>query len=235
LIEIEETKKRERQKNFSIKYIDMPVEFFIRHNVSPNVLSLIGFGCSLVAAFLIAIGWIYFSIWLAWFVPFLIGLGGAFDLFDGEVARRTNKESQSGAFLDSNLDRLSDAIFILSLIIGGLVTYLLGYILLFLVIMISYTRSRAENEGVNMKGVGRMERADRILFLLFTTLLEMWFYFLTFVFLGYHVTILVPFITRIQVTPIFFIAIIIFTLALLYTVAQRIVFTFKTLRHMNSA
>ena len=230
----------------------MPVEFFIRHNVSPNVLSLIGFGCSLVAAFLIAIGWIYFSIWLAWFVPFLIGLGGAFDLFDGEVARRTNKESQSGAFLDSNLDRLSDAIFILSLIIGGLVTYLLGYILLFLVIMISYTRSRAENEGVNMKGVGRMERADRILFLLFTTLLEMWFYFLTFVFLGYHVTILVPFITRIpflgyyltilvpfitriQVTPIFFIAIIIFTLALLYTVVQRIVFTFKTLRHMNSS
>ncbi|MHA1255721.1 MAG: CDP-alcohol phosphatidyltransferase family protein [Promethearchaeota archaeon] len=93
LIEIEETKKRERQKNFSTKYIDIPVEFFIRHNVSPNVLSLIGFACSLVAAFLIAIGWIYFSIWLAWFVPFLIGLGGAFDLFDGEVARRTDKDS----------------------------------------------------------------------------------------------------------------------------------------------
>ena len=235
LIEIEETKKRERQKNFSTKYIDMPVEFFIRHNVSPNVLSLIGFACSLVAAFLIAIGWIYFSIWFAWFVPFLIGLGGAFDLFDGEVARRTDKESQSGAFLDSNLDRLSDAVFILSLILGGLVTYTLGYILLFLVIMISYTRSRAENEGVNMKGVGRMERADRILFLLFATLLEMWFYFLTFVFLGSHITILVPFITRIPVTPVFLIAIILYTLMLIYTVGQRIIFTFKTLRLMNSA
>jgi len=235
LIEIEETKKRERQKNFSSKYIDMPVEFFIRHNVSPNVISLIGFVCSLVAAILIAIGWIYFSIWFAWFVPFLIGFGGAFDLFDGEVARRTDKESQSGAFLDSNLDRLSDAVFILGLILGGLVTYTLGYILLFLVIMISYTRSRAENEGVNMKGVGRMERADRILFLLFATLLEMWFYFLSFVFLGSYITILVPFITRIPVTPVFLIAIILYTVLLIYTVGQRIIFTFKTLRHMNSA
>ncbi|MHA1255720.1 MAG: hypothetical protein ACTSPS_09000 [Promethearchaeota archaeon] len=86
-----------------------------------------------------------------------------------------------------------------------------------------------------MKGVGRMERADRILFLLFATLLEMWFYFLSFVFLGSYITILVPFITRIPVTPVFLIAIILYTVLLIYTVGQRIIFTFKTLRHMNSA
>jgi hypothetical protein len=99
--------------------------------------------------------------------------------------------------------------------------------------MISYTRSRAENEGVNMKGVGFMERAERILFLLFTLLFEMWFYFLTLYFLGAPILIFIPFITGMPVTPIFLIAIIIYTLALFFTVAQRIVFTFNSLNKQN--
>ena len=228
--------KRVRQKEILHKYnkyIDRPVNFLIKHNVSPNEITFIGFIISITTAFLIAIGWVYFSLWFAWIVPFLMGLAGAFDLFDGEVARRTDKETQSGAFLDSNLDRISDAVLILGLIYGGLVNYILGYIILFLVIMISYTRSRAENEGVNMKGVGFMERAERILFLLFVLLFEMWFYFLSGVFLGAPITILVPIISRTPVTPIFLISIIIYTLALLYTVAQRIIFTFKILKVQN--
>ena len=39
--------------------------------------------------------------------------------------------------------------------------------IIFLIIMISYTRSRAENEGVDMKGVGFMERAERLIYLMF--------------------------------------------------------------------
>ena len=235
--EIKGINKRVRQKellNKYSRYTNRPVNFLIKHNISPNKITFIGFTISITAAFLIAIGWIYYSLWLAWIVPFLMGWAGAFDLFDGEVARRTNKETQAGAFLDSNLDRISDAVLILGLIYGGLVNYILGYIILFLIIMISYTRSRAENEGVNMKGVGFMERAERIIFMLFALLFEMWFYFLSFVFLGAPLTIFVPFIARIPITPVFLIAIIVYTLALLYTVAQRIVFTFKTLNNQNS-
>ncbi len=234
--EIDGTLKRVRQKELLHRYnryIDRPVKFLIKHNISPNEITYLGFMISLAAAILIAIGWVYFSYWFAWIVPFLMGLAGAFDLFDGEVARRTDKETRAGAFLDSNLDRISDAVFILGLIFGGLVNYLLGYIILFLVIMISYTRSRAENEGVNMKGVGFMERAERIMFMMFALLAEMWFYFLTLLILGAPITIFVPIITSIPVTPIFFISIIIYTLALIYTVAQRLIFTFKTLNHQN--
>jgi len=234
MIETEDTEKRVRQKEFSVRYIDRPVDFLIRHNISPNQISFIGFFCSLLAAFLIGIGWIYYSMWVAWFVPFLIGLGGAFDLFDGEVARRTDKESKAGAFLDSNLDRLSDALFIIGLIYGGLVTFFLGYVLLFLVIMISYTRSRAENEGVKMKGVGYMERAERVVFLLFATLIEMWFYFISGFFLGEPIIIFVPFITQIPVTPVFLIAILAYVLLLIYTIAQRLVFTFKSLNRESN-
>lgn len=232
--EIEDKNKRSRQREISNRYIDRPVQFLIKHNFTPNKISSIGFICSLVASLLIAIFGLYFSIWFSWVIPFIIGWAGAMDLFDGEVARRTDRETQAGAFLDSNLDRLSDAIFILGLVYGGLVDYLLGYIILFLVIMISYIRSRAENEGVNMKGIGFMERAERILFLLFTIIIELIFYFITFLLLGEPLAIFVPFVTRVPVTPVFLIGIIIYTFTLIYTVLQRLSFTFKTLRNLNA-
>jgi len=234
LNEIKENKKRARQKEISSRYIDRPVEFLIKHNFTPNKISYIGFIFTLIGSLLMAIYGLYFSIWLSWIIPCVLGLAGAFDLFDGEVARRTGNETQAGAFLDSNLDRLSDAILILGLIYGGLVNYILGYIILFLVIMISYIRSRAESEGVNMKGIGFMERAERILFLLFAIIIELIFYFITILLYNDPITVFIPYITRIPVTPIFLISIIIFTFALIYTVVQRLSFSFKILKTLNT-
>ncbi|MFW9821346.1 MAG: CDP-alcohol phosphatidyltransferase family protein [Candidatus Thorarchaeota archaeon] len=226
-----DSKKRVRQREISRRYIERPVNFLIKHNFTPNSISFIGFTLSLIGSFLIAIGWMYASLWFSWIIPVFIGLAGTFDLLDGEVARRTGKETPAGAYLDSNLDRLSDALLILGFIYGGLIDYLMGYIILFLVIMISYTRSRAENEGVNMKGVGFMERAERILFLLFTIIFELIFYFSSLLIFGEVFTISVPFLTRIQVTPIFLIGISIFILTLIYTIIQRLSFTFKSLNN----
>ncbi|KKL18827.1 hypothetical protein LCGC14_2471620 [marine sediment metagenome] len=232
--EKEDSEKRINQQKISSRFIDLPVRFLIKHNITPNKISVIGFILFLIASLLIGLGGLYLSIWFAWIIPSIMGIAGAFDLFDGEVARRTGKESQAGAFLDSNLDRLSDALFILGLIYGGLVNYLLGYIILFLVIMISYTRSRAENEGVNMKGIGFMERADRILFMIFTIIIELTFYFSTFLIFGDPITIPpIPIITNVPVSPIFLIAIIIFVFSLIYTLLQRIIFSFKALKNMK--
>ena len=228
--EIEDTKKRTRQREISIRYIDRPVDFLIKHNISPNTISYIGFICSIVASLLIAIFGLYFSVWLSWIIPSIMGIGGVMDLFDGEVARRTDSETQAGAFLDSNLDRLSDAVCVVGLIYGGLLNYLLGYIILFLVIMISYIRSRAENEGVYMKGVGFMERAERILFLLFVIIGELIFYFVTDLSFNKPFAFTIPFITTVPVTPVFLISIIIYTFTLIYTVLQRLSHTFKTLK-----
>ncbi|MFW9877040.1 MAG: CDP-alcohol phosphatidyltransferase family protein [Candidatus Thorarchaeota archaeon] len=231
--ELEDTKKRARQREISIRYINRPVDFLIKHNITPNTISFVGFACSVVASLLIAVYGLYFSIYLSWIIPVIMGIGGAMDLFDGEVARRTDKETQAGAFLDSNLDRLSDAICILGFIYGGLLNYLLGYIILFLVIMISYIRSRAENEGVNMKGIGFMERAERILFLLFAIIIELIFYFTTYLSFDKPFTIHITFITRVPVTPVLLISIIIYTFGLIYTVLQRFSYTFKNLNSQN--
>ena len=225
--------KRIRQREISNKYIDLPVKFLIKHNVTPNKISFIGFLCTSIAALLIAMGWIYNNILFGWLIPTLFGLAGVFDLFDGEVARRTDKDTQAGAFLDSNIDRLSDAIIILGLIYGGMVNYLLGYVILFLVLMISYIRSRAETEGINMAGIGYMERAERIMFLLFTFIIELAFYHISVLTTGSVLTISIPFITSIPVTPVFFIGIIVFTLALIYTVVQRFKHSYKSLKTLN--
>ncbi|MFX1324639.1 MAG: CDP-alcohol phosphatidyltransferase family protein [Promethearchaeota archaeon] len=232
--DIEGTKKRARQKVISDRFITHPVDFLVNHNFTPNIISYIGFIFSSVASFLIAFFGLYFSIWLSWIIPAIMGIAGAMDLFDGAVARRTGNETQSGAFLDSNLDRLSDAIFVICLIYGGLVNFLLGYVILFLVLMISYTRSRAENEGVNMKGIGFMERAERLLFVIFALIAELIFYFASYLILDEPFTIFIPFITRIPVTPIFLISIILYTLTLVYTLLQRVSHTFRTLKKLNN-
>ena len=195
------------------------MEFLIKHNFTPNKISFIGFTLSLIGSFLLAFGFLYISLWFSWIVPVFIGLAGTFDLLDGEVARRTGKVTPAGAYLD--------------LLYGGLINFLLGYIILFLVVMISYTRSRAENEGVNMKGIGFMERAERILFLLFTIIFELIFYFSTQLIFGEPITIFIPFITQIPVSPVFLIGIVIFIFTLIYTIAQRLSFTFKNLKKVS--
>lgn len=231
--EIEDTDKRTRQREFSNKFIDLPVRFLIKFNITPNKISFIGLMLTLTASILLAFYGLYFSLWFSWIIPAILGIAGAMDLFDGEVARRTGNETRSGAFLDSNLDRLSDAIFILGLIYGGLISYLFGYIILFLVIMISYIRSRAENEGISMEGVGFMERAERILFMIFVIIGELIFYFVSDLSFGEPIAIYIPFITSVPVSPIFLISIIIFAFMLIYTIFQRLHHTFKILKNLN--
>lgn len=222
--------KRKHQRDFLENIINRPVDFLIKHDISPNILSFVGLTLSITAAILLICGILYYSIYISWIIPFLIFWAGAFDIFDGEVARRTNTVTKSGAFLDSNLDRISDSVLILGLIYGGFFDFILGFIILFLVIMISYIRSRAENEGVNMIGVGRMERAERLLSILGAIILDASFYYMTLLILGSPITILIPHVTRIPVTPIFIIFISLFFISLLYTVAQRIIHTYKNLK-----
>ena len=218
----ETTKKRERQNNILDRLIDRPVGYLISHDISPNFLSYFGFACSLGSAFFIAIGSIRLHVLIAWPAAFLLLFSGIFDIFDGAVARRTGTESKAGAFLDSNLDRLSDAVIVLGLIYGGIIDFSHGYLLLFVVVMISYTRSRAENEGVNMKGVGLMERAERVIFLFIIFILETWIYFITGLVFGTPFALFLPFVMMI------------YTGLLLFTVGQRLIFAFKKLKDVEA-
>ena len=189
--------KQENQRRILHKFIDHPVKFLIKHNVTPNQISFYGFACSIIFVVLLSFGILHFSIWWGWIGPFFLFWAGTFDVLDGEVARRTKRNTKAGAFLDSNLDRVSDALIVLGMIFGNLIDYLTGFILLFLIIMISYIRARAENEGVEMAGIGFMERAERLIILFFAFILEIWVHYLTGLIFGspsllfFHIFILI--------------------------------------------
>ena len=214
--------KRSNQRRILEIFVDLPVKLLIKCGFTPNILSFCGFFFSITVAILLSIGGLHFPFPIAWIVPFFLFWAGAFDVFDGEVARRTEINSKSGAFLDSNLDRLSDAAIVFGLILGGYFNYIIGFAILFLVIMISYVRARAENEGIDMKGIGFMERAERLIILWFAFISEFWIYFLSNLFFGAPFTLFFPTF------------ILIFAGLLTVTIIQRLIFSFKSLRKIEN-
>jgi archaetidylinositol phosphate synthase len=213
--------KQVNQRKILNKFIDRPVKFLIKHNISPNQLSFLGFICSLIFTVLLTFNMLHFSLWWGWIVPFFLFCAGAFDVFDGEVARRTERNTKAGAFLDSNLDRVSDGLIVIGMILGNLINYITGFILIFLFMMISYIRTRAENEGVEMVGIGLMERAERMILLFFALIVEIWVHYFTIIFFGHP-------------SPLFFqIFIIVFILLLIMTVLQRFFYSYKNLKHLD--
>ncbi len=108
----------------------------------------------------------------------LVILAALPDLLDGALAKASNSSSQRGAFFDSTVDRITDA-----LLLGGLAYYFAVYedprlaVLPFAVSsvssVISYQRAKAESLGLDAKG-GLMERAERIVVLCIGLLIEPW-------------------------------------------------------------
>lgn len=98
------------------------------------------------------------------------------DVLDGAVAKASGTASPRGAFFDSVIDRVSDA-----LLLGGVAWYLdttqpgriavLPLAVLAASMLISYERAKAESLGFDARG-GLMERAERLAFLAFGLLFE---------------------------------------------------------------
>ncbi|HMF74250.1 MAG TPA: CDP-alcohol phosphatidyltransferase family protein [Bryobacteraceae bacterium] len=153
----------------SSKILRLIVDGLALSKINPNVLTFIGLVINIVAATFLAIG----SFRVAGCVILFAGL---FDMVDGRVARATNQVTRFGGFFDSVLDRYSD----LSLLMGLLVYYgtinrpfyvVLTAIVMAASVMISYTRSRAENIIPTCK-VGFLERPERIVLLIIGALFD---------------------------------------------------------------
>jgi archaetidylinositol phosphate synthase len=93
----------------------------------------------------------------------LLLISGFFDIVDGCVARVTKQTSKKGAYLDSVFDKISESIIFIGLAIGGLANPVISLIALSLSLLVSYTRAKSEAVGVELKGVGIGERAERLL------------------------------------------------------------------------
>ncbi|MBL8149940.1 MAG: CDP-alcohol phosphatidyltransferase family protein [Blastocatellia bacterium] len=139
---------------------------------NPNHLTFAGLLINIAAAFLFGYG--YF------FVGGLVLLfANIFDMLDGRVARHTGRVTRFGAFFDSVMDRYSDIIVLLGIIIyyardtkdhNTLYVALTGIGLVGSV-LVSYTRARAESLIPKCK-VGFLERPERVVLLVIGSLTE---------------------------------------------------------------
>ncbi len=129
---------------------------------NPNILTLLGLASSILAPPSALMG-------LNQAVPILIALAGLFDMLDGLAARYHGTATRAGAFIDSSLDRFSDALLIASIaLMGGVDVVKLAeaYASLAGALLTSYARARAESLGFSMAGLGLFERPERLLYML---------------------------------------------------------------------
>jgi CDP-diacylglycerol--glycerol-3-phosphate 3-phosphatidyltransferase len=138
-----------------------------RLGLTPNQLTLIGFGIAVVAAVAAAQGsWILAGV--------LLIVGGVFDLFDGALARATGRASRLGAFMDSVFDRAGEGVVYVGIAAGCVAAdFGAGSVLAASAMagafMVSYVRAKSESlgftPGSRMAAVGLAPREVRIVIL----------------------------------------------------------------------
>jgi CDP-diacylglycerol--glycerol-3-phosphate 3-phosphatidyltransferase len=152
-------------KNGYLKIIDPVANWLVRRGVHPNTITVVGTLCTIAGGVIYATGHISTGGWF-------LGLTALFDVLDGTVARRSNRSSTFGAFLDSSLDRVADGA-----VLSGLAVFyalnpvhhnvpMMAVCLLGLIgaYMTSYIRARAEALGLDAK-VGMLQRPERVVLL----------------------------------------------------------------------
>jgi archaetidylinositol phosphate synthase len=149
----------------------MSVEAKVAHKMglTPNIVSMLGFSFSIFSAISYLL-----SFNQPWFLLLAVALllaSGFCDVMDGILARTYNQESIFGGFFDSLLDRYSDSTIFIGLIIGGLCDPIWGLLALIGSLLVSYSRARAESVGIKMGSVGLMERAERLILLIVSSII----------------------------------------------------------------
>ena len=145
--------------------------FFAGLGVTPNMATLIGFGLNVIVAVVLASGYPRAA-------GVMLLIASAFDMVDGAIARSTGKTSSFGGFLDSTVDRYSEIVVYI-----GLLVWLnstnddhLGSLLVLVsatgALMISYARARAEAIGLKAS-VGLVARPERVILLAICLILNL--------------------------------------------------------------
>lgn len=152
------------------RILDAIVRALARSSINPNVLTFIGLLINIGCGVLYGYG-MFFAAGL------LLIFAALFDMLDGRVARLRGRVTRFGAFFDSVLDRYSDIVVYVGIMIfyardtahhSTLLVALTGLALVGSV-LVSYSRARAESLDIACK-VGFLERPERMVLLIIASL-----------------------------------------------------------------
>jgi CDP-diacylglycerol--glycerol-3-phosphate 3-phosphatidyltransferase len=149
-----------------IRIIDAMVRGLASLGVPPNILTTIGVTINVLCGVLFGMGEFFWA-------GIVLIVANIFDMLDGNVARLTGTVTKFGGFLDSSLDRLSDMVAFLGIMVfyasntpqHSLVNVILAGVAMIGSVMVSYTTARSEALGVKAN-VGFLQRPERIVLLI---------------------------------------------------------------------
>ena len=151
------------------RWAERAVAVFRDSPITPNMLTLFGLFITAAGALLVAIGQLLVG-------GIVLAFAGFFDIFDGALARAAGKVYRYGAFLDSTVDRYSEGVVYL-----GILIYFLSHhdgfrpviVLVALAgsFLVSYVRARAQSLGFTCD-VGILARPERVVIIVAGLILE---------------------------------------------------------------
>ena len=148
------------------RIIDAMVRWLAHGHINPNFLTVIGVAMNVGCGLLFGLGHFFWA-------GIILIVANLFDMLDGQVARLSGRVTTFGGFLDSSLDRLSDMVVFVGLMVfyardtqyhSTLNVFLAGAALMGSV-MVSYASARAESL-IPKCDVGFLRRPERVVLLI---------------------------------------------------------------------
>lgn len=142
--------------------------------INPNALTWI----SLIFAFIAGLFFYFSSPELESINYYLFGaasfvfLNGLFDAIDGKVAKLANKASKRGDFLDHAIDRYADVFMVGGLALSSWCDVRIGLLAIVGMLLTSYMGTQAQAIGYKRDYSGLLGRADRLVLLMITPLIQ---------------------------------------------------------------
>lgn len=150
----------------AMQIINSMVRGLASAGVHPNILTTIGVLINIGCAVLFGVGEFFWA-------GIVLIVANLFDMLDGNVARLTGNVTRFGGFLDSTLDRLSDMVVFVGIMIfyagnspqHSIVNVFLAGVGMMASVLVSYTTARSEGLGVKAN-VGFLQRPERVVLLM---------------------------------------------------------------------
>src|SRR2546421_2955931 len=150
----------------AMRIINAMVRGLASLGIKPNILTTTGVVINMACGLLFGFGEFFWA-------GIVLIVANLFDMLDGNVARLTGRVTKYGSFLDSTLDRLSDMVAFLGVMLfysrnvpqhsvmnvglagGGMIAS----------VLVSYTTARSEALGVKAN-IGFLQRPERVVLLI---------------------------------------------------------------------